>query len=109
MVQLRCGVTDVCAPRAGWAHPAEPPLPPLRGKGLSASSAPLHRGLSEVSISTEGWAGSRSSGGLIGGQVIINCLEMMKTQGFISRWGKSSGNRKVLSNDIVPPKRGRER
>lgn len=60
----------------------------LRAAGLSASSAPLHRGLSELSISTQGWAGSRSSGGLrSGGQVVINCLEMMKNSGLYLRMG----------------------
>lgn len=34
-----------------------------------------------------GWAGSRSSGGLIRGQVVVNGLEMMETQWFSSKAG----------------------
>lgn len=100
-------MTDVCTPRA--AHPAEQSLPPLRGAGLSARSAPSHRRLSEVSIGTEGWAGSRSSGGLIRGQGVVNGLEVMGTHCFASKDGLSSGNRKAGSNEIVPTRRGREK
>lgn len=87
-VQLRCSMTDACTPRA--AHPAEQSLPPLRAAGLSARSAPSHRRLSEVSIGTEGWAGSRSSAGLIRGQGVVNGLEVMGTHCFASKDGLSS-------------------
>lgn len=69
MVQLRCSVTDVCAPRAGWHPPCRAALSPERSKAL-CQFCTFERRLSEVSISTEGWAVSRSSGGLIRGQVL---------------------------------------